>query len=326
MDHGMKAKTIKSILRRKINNWLETIEDEELRKACKKETIVTGGCIASMLLGEKINDFDIYFQTKETTKAVAEYYVKKFKEAREKDGDREGIQIPLSVQEMEDVRGKPRIRIVAKSAGVEGEKKEEKYEYFESRPDEEAGNYVSEIYDNPQDVQDVFEEAKEMLPKEEDNKPPYRPIFLSSNAIMLAGKLQIIIRFFGEPDEIHDNYDFTHCTNFWTSNDNQLVLNSKAMQCLLSRTLVYQGSRYPVCSLFRLRKFIGRGWRVNAGQMLKIAMQISELDLTDYKVLEDQLTGVDVAYFAQILERVQDKGDKIESAYLVEIIDRMFGE
>ena len=68
--------------------------------------------------------------------------------------------------------------------------------------------------------------------------------------------------------------------------------------------------------------------------MLKMALQVSELDLKDYKVLEDQLTGVDVAYFAQILEacaeRNQESGTEnpeiIDYTYLVEIIDRMFGE
>lgn len=54
-------------------------------------------------------------------------------------------------------------------------------------------------------------------------------------------------------------------------------------------------------------------------------MQISELDLTDPNVLEDQLTGVDVAYFMEIIEKVKDKDpNKINTAYLIEIVDRMF--
>jgi len=80
--HGMKAKTIRMILRKKVNAWLDSIEDEELRKACQREAIVTGGSIASMLLGEEVNDFDIYFRTKETVKRVADYYVAKFQESK----------------------------------------------------------------------------------------------------------------------------------------------------------------------------------------------------------------------------------------------------
>jgi hypothetical protein len=36
-------------------------EDEQVRKLALENTIVTGGSIASMLLNEKVNDFDIYF-------------------------------------------------------------------------------------------------------------------------------------------------------------------------------------------------------------------------------------------------------------------------
>jgi hypothetical protein len=38
-----------------------------------------------------------------------------------------------------------------------------------------------------------------------------------------------------------------------------------------------------------------------------MAMQISELDLTDLAVLEDQLTGVDTAYFLQLIEKLKEK-------------------
>ena len=54
-------------------------------------------------------------------------------------------------------------------------------------------------------------------------------------------------------------------------------------------------------------------------------MQISALDLTDIPTLEDQLTGVDVAYFLEVIEKLKAKDpEKVNNAYLIEIIDRMF--
>jgi hypothetical protein len=77
--------------------------------------------------------------------------------------------------------------------------------------------------------------------------------------------------------------------------------------------------------LIRVRKFVARDWTINAGQILKMAMQVSALDLTDVKVLQDQLTGVDAAYFSQVLSAVKDKyPDRLTAAYLIEIIDRIF--
>ena len=162
--------------------------------------------------------------------------------------------------------------------------------------------------------------------KQESGSTPYDPTFLSSNAISLRNGLQLILRFYGEPSEIHSTFDFTHCTCYWVSETKELVTPEAALLALMSKTLIYQGSLYPLASVVRIRKFIQRGYRINAGQILKIAIQLSKLDLTDPKVLEDQLTGVDVAYFADILERVSANDPvKIDSGYLVQVIDELIG-
>jgi hypothetical protein len=58
-------------------------------------------------------------------------------------------------------------------------------------------------------------------------------------------------------------------------------------------------------------------------------MQISKLDLTDIGVLEDQLTGVDAAYFMQIISLLQKKQEEsgdatIDASYVATLIDRIF--
>lgn len=315
VGRGLKSKTIKSVLRNKVNAWVETIEDESLRDACKKEAIVTGGCIASMLLGEDINDFDIYFRTKETVLRVANYYLAHFERARKPQG---GVHIPMFVEVLKDISGKDRVRINVKSAGVAGEAQENEYQYFENGNDHDAGEYIKEAFDPLDDLEDVANAI-------DQDRPMFSPVFLSSNAISLKGKVQLILRFYGEPDEIHESYDFAHCMNFWESGQSKLTLRPEALEALLSRVLVYRGSRYPLCSVIRSRKFIERGWRVNAGQYLKMAMQISDLDLSDHAVLEEQLTGVDVAYFSEVIDEIKDKNpEKVDATYLIEIIDRMF--
>ncbi len=314
--HGMKSKTIRMILRRKVSAWLDTIKDQDLKNRCRSEAIVTGGSIASMLLGEDVNDFDIYFRTKETVKAVADYYVAEFENARKKQG---GVEIQTYVEELVDTRGKDRVRIVVKSAGVVKDDESPDYDYFESRAPEEAGDYLSEVMDNLSEVDGELSEGVDLKCDE------YTPAFLSSNAISLRGKVQLILRFYGDPDEIHDSYDFSHCMNYWESNTGKLTLRPDALEALLSRTLTYKGSQYPLCSIIRSRKFVQRGWRINAGQYVKMAMQLNDLELTNFDVLEEQLTGVDVAYFQQVIAKLKEKDmQSVDSAYLIELIDRMF--
>src|ERR1019366_10379787 len=139
----------------------------------------------------------------------------------------------------------------------------------------------------------------------DDTKPKYRPIYISCNAITLSNKVQIVLRFYGDPDNIHQHYDYIHCTNYWLSKDRKLTLKQPALEALLSKELIYVGSKYPIASVIRTRKFMKRGWTINAGQYLKMAFQISELNLKDINVLEDQFTGVDVAYFAMLIDALQ---------------------
>lgn len=348
----MKAKTIKSVCRHKHDAWLASIDDEAVRKLAKDGTIITGGAIASMLLREKVNDFDLYFKDWKTCVAVAAYYVRKFKAnppAKFKGSETNTIAIWLSdgsglaldfaddgrfysqhrdsgsrhvVTFTEDglpVQSDGRVKVVVKSAGVASEVQPDTYQYFECQPDPEstsAAEYVeacAAVLTPPPDE------------KAAADKPKFRPVFLTSNAITLSDGIQLVTRFYGEPDEIHANYDFAHCMNYWSSWDGKLVLRPEALEALLARELRYVGSKYPLCSIIRTRKFIDRGWSINAGQFVKMAMQLNDLDLNDIKVLEEQLTGVDAAYFAEVIDALKKKdAARVDRAYLLQLIDRIF--
>jgi hypothetical protein len=305
--YGRKRRGIVHELNKKLSDWLDSIDDEELRNVVAKDTIVTGGAIASMLLGERVNDFDVYFRTKSTARSVAEYYVKKFNEIKPSSDYAPEVREETRKNakgEMED-----RVIIWLQSAGVASEE-QSGYAYFETLDESATAEFVESLV-------------------EKDDEPatqPYRPVFLSENAITLSDKVQLVTRFYGEPDKIHDNYDFVHATCYYDYGTRELVLPAEALECLLSRTLVYRGSLYPVASIFRMKKFLDRGWRITAGQQLKIMWQISELDLRDYSVLREQLTGVDMAYMWQLIEALHNTDpEKISSTYVSEIIDRIFG-
>lgn len=321
----MKTRTIKAVIAKKMKEWWETIDDAHVRKLVERNTIVTGGCIPSMLASDKIRDFDVYFRNKETVKAVAEYYLDKFLHRENSKGD-----IKMFVKE--DTMG--RVRIITQSAGIASDEGTDiPYQYFETvQNPAAAGEYVSELMGDeegviiePGEIEDTYEKLEDAALENNDGTPKYRPVFLSSNAITLSHKVQVVIRFYGEPEEIHKNYDYVHCTNYWTSWGGELVLHKDALASLITKELQYTGSLYPLCSIFRARKFIRRGWTINAGQLLKMALQLNDMNLTNMEVLRDQLIGVDCAYFVEVLDKVKETDpDKINSAYLIEIIDRMF--
>ncbi len=310
IHYGRKRKGIKLELNKVLEKWLESIDSEDVRKAAKKDVIVTGGSIASMLLGEKVNDYDLYFRTYDTTKLVAKYYVDKFNETNKLKSDGEARQYKPEVREEERVnikgQSEKRIIIFMRSAGVAAEEQGE-YSYFETLSERETVDFVDSL------------KGKEKKGK------PFRPVFLSENAITLSDKVQLVTRFYGEPEQIHDNYDFIHATCYYDYGKGEMVFPADAMEALLSRTLVYRGSLYPVASIFRTKKFVERGWRITAGQLLKIMWQISEVNLQNHDVLREQLTGVDMAYMWQLIDALKGVDtDKINSAYVAELIDKIF--
>lgn len=316
----MQEKTIKSILRKKLQDWLASIDDENIRTMISRDAVVTGGAIVSLLTSAKPNDFDFYFKTLDTTRAVAEYYVRRFKQnppSQFKNGAGE-VDIKVVVQDSQ-------VKIMVKSQGIAGESGTNEYQYFE-----QSGIDPSE----PQEfVEAVVQDKKDTDGKdgktEKEEKPKYRPVFLTSNAISLSDDVQIVIRFYGEVGTIHENFDFVHCTCSWDAATGELILPQQALVAILNKRLKYKSSRYPLCSFIRTRKFLAQGWHIDAGQYVKMAWDLNKLNLRDLATLEDQMVGVDSAYFREVIELLNQKTDKgakpIEDSYVIEIIDRVFG-
>lgn len=339
----MNRKVIKSIVKSKLTKWIESIQDKEVQKLVKQNTILTGGSIANLLLNEEVKDFDVYFKDRKTVLAVANYYVNQFNDRNKDLKNRLGGSAKAYVLDgetmvkdgklidptlLQEFKNQPtltrmiagctpdRVKIIVRSDGVVAEKGSE---HILNKPFED----VVDVLDSADQVKDPFTGTKD------DAKPSYRPVFLSTNAITLSDKVQVVVRFYGEPEEIHKNYDFVHCTNYYDYGKEELVLKPEALECLLAKELKYQGSKYPLCSIIRTRKFIKRGFNINAGQYLKMCFQLSQLDLTDIDTLEDQLVGVDSAYFMLLIDALRTKQDSdpnfsVEESYVASIIDRIF--
>ena len=268
---GMNAKQINKTISKKIEEWLTTLP-EDLRERAASNAIVTGGSICSMLLGEKVNDYDIYFKDPTVALDVAKHYVAMTNGVLTHAVIRDGI-------------------VDICSSGIRD---------------------------------GWFVEWKNLLP----TVPAYHPQYISTHAITLSDDVQLITKFTGDLESIHKNFDFVHTLNYWTSKTG-VVLNMKSLECILSKKLIYSGSTYPICSMFRMRKFIKRGWSISAGEMFKIAWEINKLDLADADKLRSQLIGVDVAYFNSIINTIdkhRETNGYIDTEWLFNVIDHAFEE
>lgn len=299
VKRGYKSKTIISVINQKISEWLKEVakKNADLAKEISGNYFITGGAISSMLLGDKPNDYDIYFTNAETAKKVVEFYL-------------DGIVKSDYVSRVEArIVNNNQVAIFLKSVGVLGENPDDEidgYRYFEGEPISSLSDYIEKWATK--------------------GKKPYHPVLITSNAITLSDEIQLITRFCGDPAEIHTNFDFEHCLNYY-SPETGLVLKQGSLETILARELKYVGSKYPVASLFRIRKFLERGWTITASEMVKIAFDISKLDLSDVNILKDQLIGVDLAYFHEVISILQkDSNKEIDRTYLFETLNRVFDE
>lgn len=258
----MNERRIKEHLRDKVDEWIKTLP-VDLRRDVLTNCFVTGGSIVSLLLGETVNDYDIYFTKEHVALKVAFHYAEgKAKEVTSDPGT---------------------VSIYVRSSGI-------------------------------------------WLNTNEELKP-YEPKCITGNAISLNDKVQLITKFVGTPDKISKNFDFVHCMCYYDPFGDNLVVPADAAVSMLTKELKYRGSLYPLASIIRTRKFIKRGWSINAGQYLKMVLQLQKLDLYDLDVLKDQLMGVDSLYFNQMLQQVGDlnaEDGQVDALYLVELIDRFF--
>lgn len=289
----MNTKNIKKHLNKKLADWMSNVNDEEVQKAIKNNVIVTGGAIVSLLTGDKLHDYDVYFRTKESLITVVNYYVKLWNENHP---DKNMAQCTVD-------ESTGRVSVFIRSDGV-----------AESDESIDCDSDTDELTD----TQNC-----------DENSAKYTPVFLTSNAITLKNKVQVVVRFYGEVEEIHKNYDFAHCTCAWSSWNNELFLPQKALECIINKELYYIGSKYPLCSIIRTRKYIERGYHINAGQYVKMAMQLNDLDLKDIQTLEDQLTGVDTGYFRIMIDALKNKQEesgeaKVDGTYVIELLNRLF--
>jgi hypothetical protein len=281
-----------------MEDWLSSIAkvDKELSNDVKKNLLVSGGSIVSLLTSQKVNDYDVYIKDKHVLERIARFYCDKTGVEVWPGWEKDRIEKQISEDKgltIEEIRNSSARQAVA----------------IRNLKDTQVKLYYSDGAGKAFDTND---------------SEPYSVAYISPNAISLTNELQIVTRFFGDSTEIHQTFDFIHATMYFTF-DEGLVTNKAALESVLTKRLVYQGSLYPITSIIRMKKFVSRGWTISAGDILKMAMQASDLDMRNPDVVEEQLIGVDIAYFSALIEAMRTLDTtKLTYQYISELIDRIF--
>ncbi len=304
-------KTIHATIKQKMDKWISTLPIE-LKTEVQKSIIVTGGCIPSMMLGEKVNDYDVYFNNLKTLEKITLYYIQQFT-----DLNSESVMMIHKKTSKED-----RCTIIdtlyPESSEMSNMKSQDSFELDYNDITQTVGIYIPS---NGVAKETFSAKDDKKSENEKKRKTKFRPVFLSENAITLSDNIQMVIRFWGEPQVIHKNYDFVHATNYWTY-DEGVVMNLPAAEAIRLKQLKYIGSKYPLSSIIRMNKFQKRKWVVSTVETTKILFNLNDFDLYDKTTLKDQLTGVDLQYFEIFFKKIS-AGEDITYDYLIKVMDEV---
>lgn len=240
---------------------------EQYKVTLHNSIIISGGSITSLLLNEEVNDYDFYFTDKKIIESLIIFYLTLFNKHNKTNW-----------------KWSNKFNCIYKSI----EKIDESILTFK------------EFQKNVEIVEAIYSH------KIKEIKNQYFPICITKNAISLTNKIQLIIRFSGTPEEILSNFDYVHTKNYYDYGKNSLILNPKALESILTKQLYYVGSKFPICSLIRSKKFLSKGWNISPIEYLKIAFQIKKLNLYDINILKEQLIGVYSKYFINLLEKLKE--------------------
>lgn len=147
-------------------------------------------------------------------------------------------------------------------------------------------------------------------------------IKITKTALILDTNLQIVINRIGNINDITQQMDFIHCTNYYDYAYDKLVLNKPALTSILTKELQYQGQHFSINSLYRLQKFIQKGFTISSANLLIIAMSINRQDLTTKKNISKQFGDCNNDYFKKLLEKVE-KGENCNNNSLEALIDEL---
>lgn len=173
-----------------------------------------------------------------------------------------------------------------------------------------AGEHINDL-DIYFESQIDFDKFKEKYFKD------LKPVFNTDNAISYdknKRKIQLIKKFYGSPKEIIDRFDFSICkcayVPFPYLSVSMFVFGDNFLEHLSLRILCYNvKGDHPINSLYRVVKFLKKGYKIPAVEIVKLALRINDLKITNYRDLKEELEGIDTILLKEFTDSLIGKKD-----------------
>ena len=106
-------------------------------------------------------------------------------------------------------------------------------------------------------------------------------------------------------DKLLSQFDFTICMGAYDFKDEKFILNENFLPDLSRKELKFNvDAKYPLASLFRIRKFLKRGYKISGTEIIKIGLSINNLKIDNYVTLKEQLHGIDTLFLKDLTDKL----------------------
>lgn len=124
-------------------------------------------------------------------------------------------------------------------------------------------------------------------------------------------RIQYIKKIVGPAPIILNQFDFTICECAYLPQTKEFIMGWYFLADLCSRRLRYNiEGKYPIASLWRMKKYIERGFKLPAIESIKLGLRINNLNIDSYKDLKEQLEGIDTLFLKDLTDILIENGDK----------------
>lgn len=133
----------------------------------------------------------------------------------------------------------------------------------------------------------------------------------SALSVIIGGhRVQLVKVITRTPAEVINSFDFTICQAAFDLDDG-FIFGADFFQHLAQRRLVFNiNAEFPICSLYRVRKFIKRGFHFSGIEAIKLGLRIQALEIETYADLRKQLMGIDTLFLKDLTDSLKGQDEK----------------
>lgn len=116
---------------------------------------------------------------------------------------------------------------------------------------------------------------------------------VTDNAITFKSSpaIQFILKVYGNPEEVIQNFDFLHTQNYYDFSTKTLVI--KNLEIIKSKELIYNNkATHPLSALTRIYKFMNKGYKIDGVEIIRIIKDLTKYNWNDILVVEEQAKGM----------------------------------